>query len=114
MTPSSTADAPKTIRPYNGVFIQETVTPSYRIPAEGSAGTSRRLLRQPQNLRSDVLKSRRQSRSLHVVIHPRGLPRLENRVAERILVARIVGYAGEPVGIERFPSGGRLVEPDHE
>src|SRR5271157_3257638 len=30
MTPNSTADAPKTIRPYNAVFMQETVTPSHR------------------------------------------------------------------------------------
>src|SRR5271165_341157 len=29
MTPNSTADAPKTIRPYTGVFIMRTVTPSH-------------------------------------------------------------------------------------
>jgi hypothetical protein len=30
MMPNGTADAPKTIRPYNAVFIEETVTPSHR------------------------------------------------------------------------------------
>src|ERR1700733_13606731 len=30
MTPNSTAEAPKTIRPYNAVFTQETLTPSHR------------------------------------------------------------------------------------
>src|ERR1700690_3571213 len=30
MTPNRTADAPKTIRPYNADFIQETATPSHR------------------------------------------------------------------------------------